>query len=178
MNRKLNIKFIPTNLALQLFDMLISPILLYGSEIWEPYSDFTYDKWYENPIEKVHTQFLKRLIGVNRNTSNVLVMGDLGRLPLQAKTFSININYLKYHTNKDNDTQVKQAYLYEKSKSEQRTTIENSLNKLYTHSAPTETLANLLMTPMSIIKKNIKKMFEEKWRIKLNLSPIPQGRHV
>ena len=95
MNRKLNIKFIPKKLSLLLFDMLICPILLCGCEIWEPYLDLNYDKLCENPIEKVHTQFLKRLMGVNRSTSNVLVMGDLGRLPLQAKMFNNNINYLK-----------------------------------------------------------------------------------
>ena len=78
MNRKLNIKFIPKKLSLLLFDMLICPILLYGGEIWEPYLDLNYDKWCENPKEKVHTQFLKRLMGVNRSTSNVLVMGGGG----------------------------------------------------------------------------------------------------
>ena len=50
MNRKLNIKFIK-KLSPLLFDMLICPILLYGCEIWEPYLDLNYDKWYENPIE-------------------------------------------------------------------------------------------------------------------------------
>ena len=87
-----------------------------GARFGEPYLDLNYDKWCENPIEKVHTQFLKRLMGVNRSTSNVLVMGDLGRLPLQAKIFNNNINYLKYLTNKDNISLVKQAYLHEKKK--------------------------------------------------------------
>ena len=109
MNRKLNIKFIPKKLAILLFDMLICPILLYGCEVWEPYLDINYDKWYDNPIEKVHTQFLKRLIGVNRNSSNVLMMGELGRLPLQAKAFNNNINYLKYISLKEDTTLVKQA---------------------------------------------------------------------
>ena len=48
-------------------------------------------------------------MGVNWSTSNVLVMRDLGQLPLQAKIFNNNINYLKYLTNKDNISLVKQA---------------------------------------------------------------------
>ena len=143
MNRKLNIKFIPKKLSLLLYDMLICPILLYGCEIWEPYLDLNYDKWCENPIEKVHTQFLRRLMGVNRSTSNVL-MGDLGRLPLQPKMFNNNINYLKYLTNKDNISLVKQAYLYEKRKSEERTTIENSLHKLATQPLVERTIPNVI----------------------------------
>ena len=114
MNCKLNIKFIPKRLAILLFDMLICPILLYGCEVWEPYLDINYDKWYDNSIEKVHTQFLKRLIGVNRNSSNVIVMGELGRLPLQAKAFNNNINYLKYISLKEDTTLVKQTYQFER----------------------------------------------------------------
>ena len=151
--------------------MLICPILLYGCEIWEQYLDLNYDKWCENPIEKVHTQFLKRLMGVNRSTSNVLVMGDLGQLPLQAKIFNNNINYLKYLTNKDNMSLVKQAYLYEKRKSVERITIENSLHKLATQYAPPEAIPNVIAESRISLIKKINKLFEEKWRTKLNLSP-------
>ena len=89
MNRKLNINFLPTRTTLKLFSSLISPILLYGCEIWELYMNYEVDNWDDNPVEKVHTQFLKRLIGVNRNTSNILVRGDLGRKPTR------NVGYLK-----------------------------------------------------------------------------------
>ena len=43
----------------------------------------------EYPSEKVHTQFLECLIGVIRNTSIVLLMGDLGRLPLYKPTITV-----------------------------------------------------------------------------------------
>ena len=33
-----------------LFDMLICPILQYGCEVWEPFSDLNYNKWYDNPV--------------------------------------------------------------------------------------------------------------------------------
>ena len=116
----------------------------------------------------MHTQFLKRLMGVNRSTSNVLVMEDLGRLPLQAKIFNNNINYLKYLTNKDNMSLVKQAYLYEKRKSEERITVENSLHKLATQYAPPEAIPNVIAESRISLKKKINKLFNEKWRTKLN----------
>ena len=110
-------------------------------------------------------------MGVNRSTSNVLVMGDLGRLPLQANIFNNNINYLKYLTNKDNMSLVKQAYLYEKRKSEERITIENSLQKLATQPLVGRTIPNVIAESRRSLKKKINKLFEEKWRTKLNLSP-------
>ena len=103
-NRKLNLNCLPIKSAIKLFTALISPILLYGCEIWEPYMDFEYEKWDDNPIEKAHTQFLKRLIGVNRSTSNILVRGDLGKKPLQADALSRNIGYLKYLSNKQDNS--------------------------------------------------------------------------
>ena len=85
--------------------------------------------WDDNPVEKVHTQFLKRLIGVNRSTSNILVRGDLGRKSLQANALSRKVGYLKYLSNKQNNSIAAQAYLYKKGKLGQRITIENSINK-------------------------------------------------
>ena len=98
-------------------------------------------------------------------------MGDLGRLPLQAKLFNNNINYLKYLTNKDNISLVKQAYLYEKRISVERITIKNSLHKLSTQYAPPGGIPNVIAESRRSLKKKINKLFEEKWRTKLNLSP-------
>ena len=128
MNRKLNINLLQTKTALKHFTFLISPILLYGCEIGEPCMNYEVDNWDNNPAEKVHTQFLKRVIGVNRSTSNILVRGELGRKPLQANTSSRNVGNLKYLSNKQNNSLAAQAYLYEKAKLSQRITIENSIN--------------------------------------------------
>ena len=130
MNRKLNINLLPAKTALKLFRSLISPILLYGCEIWKPYMNYEVDNWDDNPVEKVHTQFLRRVIGVNRSKSNILVRGDLGRKPLQTNALSGNVGYLKYLSNNQNNSLTAQAYLYEKGKLGQRITIENSINKL------------------------------------------------
>jgi predicted DNA repair protein MutK len=68
-----NIK-IPIDLQLKIFDTLVAPILLYGSEVLG----------FENNdnIEKVHLQFLKKNLGVRITTLNFLVYSELGRYPL------------------------------------------------------------------------------------------------
>ena len=80
-------------------------------------------KWELSPIEKVHTQFLKRMLGVNYSTTNILVRRECGRNPLQENILNRNINYLKYITNKDDTTLVKQALNYEMSKEDTRVTM-------------------------------------------------------
>ena len=69
---KLPFKTAPVKTLLKLFDSCVSPILTYGSEIWAPYMDHDWSKWDATPIERVHTQFLKRVLGVNRSTTNVM----------------------------------------------------------------------------------------------------------
>ena len=60
----------------------------------------------------MHTQFLKRLLGVNRSTTNVLVRGELEEKQ-QEKIPTRNINYMKYLENKDIHILVKKAKTYE-----------------------------------------------------------------
>ena len=110
-------------------------------------------------------------MGVNRSTSNVLVMGDLGRLPLQAKISNNNINYLKYLTNKDNISLVKQAYLYEKRKIRRKNHKRTHYISLPPSTPPPEAIPNVIAESRISLKKKINKLFEEKWRTKLNLSP-------
>ena len=54
-------------LTIKLFDALISPILLYGSEIWGVDCN---DQIEKDPAELVQIKFLKWLLGVNKYCSN------------------------------------------------------------------------------------------------------------
>ena len=62
---------------LKLFDSMIEPILLYGSEVWG----------YENIkiLEQIHLIFCKRILKVRNTTPNFIVYGELGRFPLEVK---------------------------------------------------------------------------------------------
>ena len=127
---KININKLPIRLALKLFDALVKPILLYASETWEPFLNHDYKKWDNNEIEKVHTQFLKQLIGVNRSTTNILVRGELNRYSLQREVLKRHIKYVQYITLKEGDRFVTQALNYELA----RDSKDNFMNTIYRHS--------------------------------------------
>jgi len=55
----------------KLFDTLFLPILLYSSEVWGAYDNIDLKKTDGDPIEKLHTQFYKYYIGLNRRAPNV-----------------------------------------------------------------------------------------------------------
>ena len=60
--------------TLSMFDSLVAPILLYGSEVWGAYSF--------KEVDKLHLRFCKKMLGVRSQTSNAAVLGELGRFPL------------------------------------------------------------------------------------------------
>ena len=100
--------------ALKLFDSTISPILLYGSEVWGAFEISTPDQWDKSSIEKVHTQSLNRSLGVNRSTTNFLVRGKLGRYLLLTQIESRIGNFIKHIENDYAETSlVSQALSYE-----------------------------------------------------------------
>lgn len=79
---------------LKLFDSLVSPILLYASEVWGIYG---YDK-----IDIIHIKFCKNLLGVRPQTPNNAVYGDLGRFPLSVIAKERSIKYwVKILSNKN-----------------------------------------------------------------------------
>ena len=67
------------DVSLHLFDTLIKPILLYGSDFW---GCLKLPK--NNPIENLHMAFCKELLGVQKQTPNLGVLLELGRLPLSV----------------------------------------------------------------------------------------------
>ena len=79
---------------LRLFDSLVSPIILYASEVWGIYG---YDH-----IDKIHIKFCKNLLGVRAQTPNYAVYGDLGRFPLSVIAKERSVKYwLKILSNRN-----------------------------------------------------------------------------
>ena len=74
-------------------------------------------------------QFLKRILGVNRSTTNILVRGEVGRHSLQDEATRRNIRYAGYIHNKDQTALVKQAYIYELSRPDTVVTFLRTINK-------------------------------------------------
>ena len=69
--RRLNLD---VDVQLHLFDTMVLPIALYGSEIWG-HVNF-------EMIERLHLQFCKMLLKVKKCTPTCMVLGELGRLPI------------------------------------------------------------------------------------------------
>ena len=80
----------------KIFDHIISPILLYGSEVWGAYDKNDFSKWDKTPTEKAHLKFCKIYLGVNRKASNMASRAELGTFPLLIAIYKIIINYAKH----------------------------------------------------------------------------------
>ena len=77
---------------LLLFDRMVSPILLYAAEVWGVYN--------LKSMDKIHMKFLKKILGVNPQTPNFAVYGELGRYPVSLLALEKSIKYyLKIKSN-------------------------------------------------------------------------------
>jgi len=92
---KAKLSQLPSKLALKIFNSQVVPILLYGSEVWGPFMDYTFTTWDENKTERIHTQFLKQTLGCNFKTSNNMTRADTGSRPLITQIINRFINYSK-----------------------------------------------------------------------------------
>ena len=63
--------------TIKLFETLIKPILLYASDFWGVLKAPK-----NNPIENMHIKFCKELLGVQKQTTNIGVLLELGQIPL------------------------------------------------------------------------------------------------
>ena len=95
LNNKIKLSKLPTKLALKLFTALISPILLYGSEVWGPFIDLDFEGWDKFKIQQVHTQFIKRILGCNFKTSNIMSRGEVGVRPLLLDIIKRTISFMQ-----------------------------------------------------------------------------------
>ena len=76
---------LPLDIQCALFDQLVVPILLYGSEIWG-FCNL-------DSIEMFHKKFLKSILKLNRGTANCMVYGELGRFSLISTVEKRLINF-------------------------------------------------------------------------------------
>ena len=74
LNEKAANLLLPPDIHIDLFEKMIVPIFLYGSEVWG----------YGNvePLEIFYRAFIKRVLGLKRNTPNSIVYGEVGKYPV------------------------------------------------------------------------------------------------
>ena len=96
LNSKIKLSLIPVRLSLKIFTSQIVPILLYGAEVWAPYSNYDFKTWEKSETEKSHTQFLKRILGCDIRTSNVMTRTEVGRRPLLCDIISRSVSFINH----------------------------------------------------------------------------------
>ena len=88
-------------LTIKLFDALISPILLYESEIWVVDCNDRIDK---DPAQLVQIKFFKWLLGVNKYYSNNACRAETGKFPIkieaQYRNFKLWLTLTKHPKHK------------------------------------------------------------------------------
>ena len=102
LNNKIKLSLLPIKLALKIFMTQISPILLYGSEIWGPYMNHDYQSWENSETERVFTQFLKRALGCAIQSPNLMTRSEVGVRPLLSNIICRSVAYIQSLDRGDN----------------------------------------------------------------------------
>ena len=87
---------LPIDIQNKIFENVVFPILLYGSEVWGFQSIVMLEVFYRN--------FLKKLLKLRPSTPNCMVYGEVGALPLQVSVDKRVINYWLRLLNKHEST--------------------------------------------------------------------------
>ena len=93
---------LPIDLQLKLFDHTVAPILLYASEIWG-YED-------HKILEKIHTEFLRKITKSKKSTPHYMLYGELGRFPISINIKSRMISFWNRLICSTNNKLSKQIY--------------------------------------------------------------------
>ena len=89
---------------MKLFDTIIQPILLYGSELWGIYECKSKHKQHilkfllscKHHYEILHTKICRNALGVNRKATEILVKAELGRYPLMCNILKNAYSYWQH----------------------------------------------------------------------------------
>ena len=163
LNNKIKLSKLPTYLAIKIFSAQIAPILLYGSEIWAPYTKYDLKNWEKCEVEKVHTQFLKRILGCDIHSPNHMIRAEVGKRPLIYDVITRSVLYIK-HVDSIAGSFANTALDYEASLED-----ETNILSLVRQFTPYYKETNYL-TPKSKyeIKQNIKHVYDEFWKLQLS----------
>ena len=101
LSNKIKLSMLPTKLALKVFSSQIVPILLYGAEVWAPYLNVNFYNWDKNITERAQTQFLKRILGCDIHTPNLMIRGELGNYPLLCDIITRSVSFISHIASSD-----------------------------------------------------------------------------
>jgi len=101
---------------LHLFDHMIKPIVLYGCEIWGTLTNATlqtttdiYDLFKDWEFEKLNIKFCKYILGVNRRSTNIAILSELGKYPLHISLLVSIFSFWHRLQNKEDNSLLSNA---------------------------------------------------------------------
>ena len=173
--RHLNIHHLKPKLAIKIFESIISPILLYNSEIWGAYMKNDFKKWDTSPTEKAHLRFCKIYLGLGKKASNLATRGELGKFPLIISIFKRLFNYITHLNSLPESTIAKQAFLLSKDLYQQKKTYfyGNTTNilKSYIDQSQITDLESITPQSLDLITQNIQQSYTRFWKGQIEHSP-------
>uniref|UniRef100_A0A3B1JC70 ribonuclease H n=1 Tax=Astyanax mexicanus TaxID=7994 RepID=A0A3B1JC70_ASTMX len=95
---------IPIPIWCKVFDSVIQPIALYGSEVWGPLSQHSYTRWDKHPTEVLHAEFCRMILKVQRKTPTNACRAELGRFPLIINIQKRALNFWMHLKTSPSDT--------------------------------------------------------------------------
>ena len=166
---------------MHLFDHIVKPSVLYGSEIW----GFDTSKrirgktcletiFKDIPAEKLHMKACRYTLGVHKFTSNLSLYGELGRYPLYLDVIIFCIKYWIRLLYAEDDSLLNLAHSEVSNLMENGTItwlnyiklILQELNLSYIYNSPTS------FKPSQIVHKvatNLEMYIRSRWSLKMNL---------
>ena len=105
---KRKIKFIgdlPPKHMFYLYESMVEPILLYGSDLWGFSKECTRD------ISKIYFWFVKTVLKIQATTSNLIVIGESGLIPPEIKCHINSILYFIRLNSLPNGSVVKNVFI-------------------------------------------------------------------
>ena len=154
---------IPTEIALKIFNAQIVPILLYGSEVWGPYTNFDFHSWDKAKIEQIQTQFLKRTLGCGVATTNIMIRAKTGIRPLLNQIIKRYISYLQ-SLRKNTSSLAYSALTYETENHDPDNNNDTFFNFLEKFNLD----PNLVNESKSKIKKTCNDAYDRIWKNEIN----------
>ena len=103
---------------IDLYHSIIKPVLLYGSELWYPCLLSTknlesatdgYFK-FDREIELFHINYMKKILGVHTQASNLAVLGELGEFPMYTYALQRCLKFWLHIVQQPIGSLVKNAY--------------------------------------------------------------------
>ena len=162
---------LPLDLQLKLFDNTVLPILTYGSEVWG----------YEglDILERVYTDFLRRITRCRKSTPKYMFYAELGRHPIEI---TIKLRMINFWTRLITGKISKLSYnMYifmlksEQINSKWIHCIRNILNNSGRYDAWLRQFTSVNLSLGKAIKQNLLDQFLQSWNSQLHNSS--QGRN-